>query len=201
MSQVVPSSPTPEPSVLALVPEPDLAGPVGGDTSVESVVESGSCPSVGVTSWGSLNPAGWRPSCEGRCAQCSRSAKPRSSSRLLPVEALKVSVVHSRLIAWNLLYSAVWSLLGRLGSENGILMFTLPANATHIFQPLDVAVFKPFKTIIRDCLQLQMYEKADPALSKQTAIEIACYAYRSAIIDNSSNAIEKFRGNGLYHFL
>ena len=37
-----------------------------------------------------------------------------------------------------------------------------------------------------------MYETADPALSKQTAIEIACYVYRSAIIDDSSNAIEGF---------
>ena len=29
--------------------------------------------------------------------------------------------------------------------EHGILMIALPANETHIFQPLDVAVFKPFK--------------------------------------------------------
>nr|CCA27457.1 PREDICTED: similar to conserved hypothetical protein [Albugo laibachii Nc14] len=82
--------------------------------------------------------------------------------------------------------------------EHGILMIALPANATHIFQPLDVAVFKPFKTIVRERLQLQMYETADPALSKQIAIEIACYAYRSAIIEQSSNAIEGFRGTGLY---
>ena len=77
-------------------------------------------------------------------------------------------------------------------------MIALPANATHIFQPLDVDVFKPFKTIVYDRLQLQMYESADPALSKQTAIEIACYPYRITIIENSSNAIEGSRGNGLY---
>nr|CCA14710.1 conserved hypothetical protein [Albugo laibachii Nc14] len=82
--------------------------------------------------------------------------------------------------------------------EHGILMIALPANETHIFQPLDVVVFKPFKTIVRERLQLQMYETADPALSKQTAIEIACYAYRSAIIEHSSYAIEGFRGTRLY---
>nr|CCA19880.1 conserved hypothetical protein [Albugo laibachii Nc14] len=82
--------------------------------------------------------------------------------------------------------------------EHGILMIALSANATHIFQPLDVAVFKPFKTIVHEHLQLQMYETVDPALSKQIAIEIACYAYRSAIIEQSSNAIEGFRGTGLY---
>ena len=48
--------------------------------------------------------------------------------------------------------------------EYGILLVSLPANATYIFQPLDVAVFKPFKTIIREPLQLQMFEMADPAL-------------------------------------
>ena len=48
--------------------------------------------------------------------------------------------------------------------EHGILMVALPANETHIFQSLDVAVFKPFKTIIREPLQLQMLEMADPAL-------------------------------------
>nr|CCA24637.1 AlNc14C250G9626 [Albugo laibachii Nc14] len=43
-----------------------------------------------------------------------------------------------------------------------------------------------------------MYEMADPALSKQTDIEIACYVYRSAIIQDSSNANESFRGTALY---
>ena len=43
-----------------------------------------------------------------------------------------------------------------------------------------------------------MYETKNPALSKQTAIEIACYAYRSTIIDHSTNAVEGFQGTGLY---
>ena len=43
-----------------------------------------------------------------------------------------------------------------------------------------------------------MYVTVDPALSNQTAIEIGCYAYRSIIIKNISNAIEDFQGTGLY---
>ena len=43
-----------------------------------------------------------------------------------------------------------------------------------------------------------MYETADPALSKQTAIDIACYKYHIAIIESFRNAIEGFRGTGLY---
>ena len=69
-----------------------------------------------------------------------------------------------------------------------MLMTAIPANAMQIFQPLNVTVLKPFKTIVRERLQLQMYGTVDPALFKQAAIEISCYAHRSAIIENSSNA-------------
>ena len=40
----------------------------------------------------------------------------------------------------------------------------------------------------------------NPALPKQTAIEIAYYAYRRATVKNSSNAIEGLWGTGLYAF-
>ena len=79
-------------------------------------------------------------------------------------------------------------------------MIALPANATHLFQPLEVSVIKSFKTIIRERLQLQMYATADLALSKQTGIENACYAFRSAVTDHSCNAIERLRGTGIYPF-
>ena len=43
-----------------------------------------------------------------------------------------------------------------------------------------------------------MYKTVDPALSKQTAFEIAWYAYRGAIIKNFSNEFKGLRGTGLY---
>ena len=55
-----------------------------------------------------------------------------------------------------------------------------------------MVVFKPSKTIVRERLQLKMYETADPALSKQTSIDIACYAYPHAIIEDSSNITETY---------
>ena len=45
------------------------------------------------------------------------------------------------------------------------------------------------KTTFRDRIQIQMLKTKDPALSKQTAIEISCNAYRSAIIENLSNVL------------
>nr|CCA21988.1 PREDICTED: similar to AGAP001049PA putative [Albugo laibachii Nc14]CCA27563.1 PREDICTED: similar to AGAP001049PA putative [Albugo laibachii Nc14] len=67
--------------------------------------------------------------------------------------------------------------------DHGILMIALLATATHLFQPLDVAVFKPFKTIVHERLQLQMFETVDPTLSKQKVILIVCDSYRSAIMN------------------
>ncbi|EGZ09236.1 hypothetical protein PHYSODRAFT_525774 [Phytophthora sojae] len=54
----------------------------------------------------------------------------------------------------------------------------LPPNAAHMNQPLDVAVFKPFKAM--------------------NAIQIACSAYETAIMDRPNNAVSGFRSTGLF---
>ena len=59
-------------------------------------------------------------------------------------------------------------------------------------------MFNPFKTIIRERLRLQNYETVDPALPKQTAIDIACYACCIATIPHSKNVIEGIQGTVLY---
>eukprot|EP00644_Phytophthora_capsici_P017391 jgi/Phyca11/52106/gw1.57.295.1 len=63
-------------------------------------------------------------------------------------------------------------------------MLTLPPNATHLYQPLDVA--------------LKLLNTADMVLSKTAAIGIACSAYKTAIIERSTNAVSGFRCTGLY---
>eukprot|EP00644_Phytophthora_capsici_P000695 jgi/Phyca11/72945/gw1.16.759.1 len=57
-------------------------------------------------------------------------------------------------------------------------MLTLPPNATHLYQPLDVAP-------IWYC-------------QKTAAIGFACSAYKTAIIERSTNAVSGFRCTGLY---
>ncbi|KUF89539.1 hypothetical protein AM588_10002295 [Phytophthora nicotianae] len=82
--------------------------------------------------------------------------------------------------------------------DMGVWMLTLPPNATHLYQPLDVAVFKPFESAVVDALQLKLLNTADMVLSKRTAIGIACSAYKTAIIERSTNAVSGFRCTGLY---
>lgn len=48
-----------------------------------------------------------------------------------------------------------------VGAELGILFVGLPANATHIVQPMDIAVFAPFKSKIRALVQQYMFESGE----------------------------------------
>ncbi|KAG3161178.1 hypothetical protein PC128_g20844 [Phytophthora cactorum] len=82
--------------------------------------------------------------------------------------------------------------------EGGILLVALPANATHLFQPLDVTVFRPFKTKVREALHDKVTLTADGSISKADAIAIACAAFGETIIERPQNAVSGFSGVGLY---
>ncbi|KAG6612562.1 uncharacterized protein IUM83_03389 [Phytophthora cinnamomi] len=68
--------------------------------------------------------------------------------------------------------------------EYGIMLVALPANATHFFQPLDVALFKPYKDCGHDLMLERLCAISNPVIRKTTAIGIACTAYRRALMDN-----------------
>ncbi|KAG2890316.1 hypothetical protein PC114_g17522 [Phytophthora cactorum] len=72
------------------------------------------------------------------------------------------------------------------------------ANATHLFQPLDVAVFRPFKAKVREALHDKVTLTADGSISKADAIAIACAAFSETIIERPQNAVSGFSGVGLY---
>ncbi|ETV77665.1 hypothetical protein H257_08556 [Aphanomyces astaci] len=55
-----------------------------------------------------------------------------------------------------------------------ILLVFLPANSTHMFQPLDVTVFRPFKQAIRREIANNMWNDVATSINKQHAISIAC---------------------------
>ncbi|OWY90116.1 hypothetical protein PHMEG_00041901, partial [Phytophthora megakarya] len=58
--------------------------------------------------------------------------------------------------------------------ERGILLVPLPPNATHLYQPLDVAVFKPFKEMANSSLHEKLLVCSACTISKTDAIGIAC---------------------------
>ncbi|KAG6623433.1 uncharacterized protein IUM83_06371 [Phytophthora cinnamomi] len=82
--------------------------------------------------------------------------------------------------------------------EYSIMFVALPANATHLFQPLDVALFKPYKDCVHDLMLERLCAISNPAIRKTTAIGMACTAYRRALMDKPSSAVNGFRECGIW---
>ncbi|RHY22256.1 hypothetical protein DYB25_005971 [Aphanomyces astaci] len=60
-----------------------------------------------------------------------------------------------------------------------ILLQFLPANSTHLFQPLDVTVFRPFKQAIRQAVSDVIWTDVT-SISKQRAVSIACNVWTNS---------------------
>jgi hypothetical protein len=72
-----------------------------------------------------------------------------------------------------------------------ILLFRLPPNATHLFQPLDVGVFKSLKNEIRRQVTEVSRLNSSGNISKQMAVEIGCRTWqRSLSVDLCVRAFE-----------
>ncbi|KAG2860968.1 hypothetical protein PC129_g10273 [Phytophthora cactorum] len=67
------------------------------------------------------------------------------------------------------------------------------ANATHLFQPLDMALFKPYKDCVHDLMLERLCSINDPVVRKTNAIEMACTAYQRALINKPTSAVNGFR--------
>ena len=74
----------------------------------------------------------------------------------------------------------------------------MPANATHILQPLHVAVFKPFKTVLKQYIGKYMKDEGTVTINKKAAIKIGSEAWRDGIMLKPDNIISGFRNCGLY---
>ena len=81
--------------------------------------------------------------------------------------------------------------------ELKIILVLLPANSTHLIQPLDIAVFKPFKTILKRQMDAYMIENACTAFSKKDSIAILLKAWIEGII-KKENIISGFESSGLW---
>ncbi|KAF0746768.1 hypothetical protein AaE_007997 [Aphanomyces astaci] len=55
-----------------------------------------------------------------------------------------------------------------------ILLLFLPANSTHLFQPLDVTVYRPFKQAVQAEVANVQWADFRSSINKQQAISIAC---------------------------
>ena len=78
-----------------------------------------------------------------------------------------------------------------------IILVLLPSNATHLMQPLDIAVFKPFKTIMKHLLDQRIIEKAIVLISKRDAIEVSSIAWTDGIQAKKTNILSGFEASGI----
>jgi len=82
--------------------------------------------------------------------------------------------------------------------SKNIILFVLPAHTSHILQPLDVAIFGPFKGhYYRECAAF-MHRHMGRSVTKYDMAEIACTAYLHAM--SPLNIVSAFRKTGIYPF-
>ena len=82
--------------------------------------------------------------------------------------------------------------------ELKIILVLLPANATHLVQPLDISVFKPFKTCLKATMDKFMLENSVTSFQKKDAIAISSSAWNEAIVSKPQNIVSGFKASGLW---
>lgn len=86
----------------------------------------------------------------------------------------------------------------RWAREMGIILFVLPAHSSHLLQPLDVAIFGPFKNYYYAECSNFMYRNMGQVITKYNICTLACRAYLKAL--TPLNIQSAFRKTGIYPF-
>ena len=82
--------------------------------------------------------------------------------------------------------------------ELRIILVLLPANATHLIQPLDVSVFKPLKLSLKREMDEFMVNHAVTSFNKKDSIDITPRSWNSIIVGKSRNIAAGFEASGLW---
>ena len=80
--------------------------------------------------------------------------------------------------------------------ELRIVLVLLQSNYTHLIQPLDILVFKPFKTELKHQIEKFMIENACTSFTKKDIIAIA--SIKKGIINNPENVVAGFKAGGIW---
>jgi hypothetical protein len=79
-----------------------------------------------------------------------------------------------------------------------VILLPLPPNVTHLYQPLDVSVFKPFKVVLRKKIQEFMITSGNVSINKKDAVKITSAAWKAGVEQRPSNIVSGFRATGIY---
>jgi hypothetical protein len=81
-------------------------------------------------------------------------------------------------------------------SQLNVILLCLPPNATHLVQPLDIAVFSTFKKRLREAIQTFNLSTRESNISKSESIRLASEAWRDGML--GANCVAGFRASGLF---
>lgn len=73
-----------------------------------------------------------------------------------------------------------------------VILVPLPASSVHLLQPLDVAVFEPFKSSIDAVMREYNLNGGEGFISHKTAICLVSTAWTKVIVDNPANGVSGF---------
>ena len=85
----------------------------------------------------------------------------------------------------------------KISVELKVILFLFPDNTTHLIHPLDIAVLKPFKLVLRKCVSDLMLENAITTISKKDAMNIGSKSWREVIESKTTNIASGFRSEGM----
>nr|CCA23036.1 PREDICTED: similar to conserved hypothetical protein [Albugo laibachii Nc14] len=77
-------------------------------------------------------------------------------------------------------------------STYGVRLVQLPPNASHFYQPLDVAAFRAVKTILKEQMYSFMIATGKAAMIKKEAVQLASTAWRMGIEEKLENIAADF---------
>lgn len=79
-----------------------------------------------------------------------------------------------------------------------ITLLLLLFKATFILQPLNVAVFKPFKTSLRQAMNGFMVDEGATSLTKKQAISLTSQAWKDSAVSKPENVGSGFASTGIW---
>ena len=83
-------------------------------------------------------------------------------------------------------------------NELRIILVLLPSNSNHLIQPLDILVFKQFKTEFKHQIEKFMIENSCTSFTKKDAIVIAFIGSEKGIINKPETIDAGFKAGGLW---
>lgn len=83
-------------------------------------------------------------------------------------------------------------------ARHGVILVQLPPNSSHLFQPLDVGVFKAVKVAMRKAIDSLLLLSGGSTISKKDAITITSSIWNDGAERMAANTVAGFAASGIF---